>query len=110
MHGLYVWHPLRNRRIPIVLDDELVDLEFGTGVVKVTPAHDFNDYETGKRHRLDEVNILNLDGTINTHGSCIGVQVRVALFVFESILYVIECIHIYPTCIQPNCCKGYGSI
>ena len=43
----------------------LVDLKFGTGAVKVTPAHDFNDFATGKRHKLEEINILNLDGTLN---------------------------------------------
>src|SRR4029077_20291287 len=57
--------PLLTRRIPIITDAELVDPKFGTGAVKVTPAHDFNDFATGKRHKLEELNILNLDGTMN---------------------------------------------
>ena len=64
-HGKYVRHPFVDRMIPVILDAELVDPEFGTGVVKVTPAHDPNDFATGKRHGLEEINILNLDGTMN---------------------------------------------
>ncbi|MFT5500871.1 MAG: valyl-tRNA synthetase [Woeseiaceae bacterium] len=56
--------PLVERRIPIVADN-YVDPEFGTGCVKITPAHDFNDYELGKRHDLDEYNIFNDDAAIN---------------------------------------------
>lgn len=52
LHNKHVVHPLTGRRLPILLDDELVHMEFGTGVVKVTPAHDQNDYECGKRHDL----------------------------------------------------------
>jgi valyl-tRNA synthetase len=55
--------PLVNREIPIVADD-YVDVEFGTGAVKITPAHDPNDYEVGKRHDLPEIIILNNDGTV----------------------------------------------
>ena len=55
------------REIPIIAD-EYVDMEFGTGVVKVTPAHDFNDYEVGKRHALEMINIMTLDGLINKNG------------------------------------------
>ncbi|MFM1866221.1 MAG: valyl-tRNA synthetase, partial [Pseudomonadota bacterium] len=58
---------LVNREIPIIADD-YVDMEFGTGVVKVTPAHDFNDYEVGKRHRLEMITIMTLDGFINEFG------------------------------------------
>ncbi len=65
LHGKLVTHPLLDRRIPIITDAELVDPKFGTGAVKVTPAHDFNDFATGKRHKLEELNILNLDGTLN---------------------------------------------
>jgi valyl-tRNA synthetase len=65
LHGKYVRHPFVDRLIPVILDAELVDPEFGTGVVKVTPAHDPNDFATGKRHGLEEINILNLDGTLN---------------------------------------------
>jgi valyl-tRNA synthetase len=65
LHGKYVRHPFVDRLIPVILDAELVDPEFGTGVVKVTPAHDPNDFATGKRHGLEEINIFNLDGTMN---------------------------------------------
>jgi valyl-tRNA synthetase len=68
LHGKYVRHPFVDRMIPVVLDAELVDPEFGTGVVKVTPAHDPNDFATGKRHGLEEINIFNLDGTLNENG------------------------------------------
>jgi valyl-tRNA synthetase len=56
--------PLSDRKIPIIADD-YVDKEFGTGVVKVTPAHDFNDYAVGLRHQLEMINILTLDAKIN---------------------------------------------
>ncbi|MCR5100014.1 MAG: valine--tRNA ligase [Butyrivibrio sp.] len=59
--------PIVNRELPIVAD-EYVDMEFGTGVVKITPAHDPNDFEVGKRHGLEEINILNDDATINKNG------------------------------------------
>ena len=68
LHGKYVRHPFVDRMIPVILDAELVDPEFGTGVVKVTPAHDPNDFATGKRHGLEEINIFNLDGTLNENG------------------------------------------
>lgn len=61
--------PFQDRTIPVIGDAILVDMAFGTGAVKVTPAHDFNDYETGKRHALPFMNILNLDGTLNEHGA-----------------------------------------
>jgi valyl-tRNA synthetase len=59
--------PLLNRRIPIIAD-EYVDTEFGTGVVKITPAHDFNDFEVGKRHNLEIINIFDESGGINAAG------------------------------------------
>jgi valyl-tRNA synthetase len=62
--GKTVILPILEREIPIVAD-AYVDPEFGTGVVKVTPAHDPNDFEIGKRHDLEEVNIMNTDGTLN---------------------------------------------
>ncbi|WP_026464121.1 valine--tRNA ligase [Adhaeribacter aquaticus] len=57
--------PLINRPIPIIFD-EYVDMEFGTGCLKVTPAHDLNDYELGQRHNLPSIDILNDDGTLNS--------------------------------------------
>ncbi len=67
LKGRMVWLPIVNKAIPVV-EDEYVDMEFGTGVVKITPAHDPNDFEVGKRHNLPEVNILNDDATINANG------------------------------------------
>lgn len=65
--GKKVILPLVNREIPIVAD-EYVDSEFGTGAVKITPAHDPNDFEVGKRHNLREINIMNDDASINENG------------------------------------------
>jgi valyl-tRNA synthetase len=62
--GKTVMLPLSNREIPVIADD-YVDREFGTGVVKVTPAHDFNDYQVGLRHKLPMIEILTLDAKIN---------------------------------------------
>ena len=67
LHGRQVLLPIVNRVIPIV-EDAYVDREFGTGVVKITPAHDPNDFEVGKRHNLPVINILNDDATINKNG------------------------------------------
>ena len=67
LHGRQVWLPIVNKPIPVV-EDSYVDMEFGTGVVKITPAHDPNDFEVGKRHNLPEINILNDDATINKNG------------------------------------------
>lgn len=63
--GKQVIVPLVNRRIPII-GDEHADMEKGTGCVKITPAHDFNDYNVGKRHQLAMINVLTLDGAIRT--------------------------------------------
>lgn len=65
LHGKFAKHPFVNRRIPIVCDPITVDMAFGTGAVKITPAHDANDYECGKRHNLEFINLLNDDGTYN---------------------------------------------
>ena len=62
--GKTITLPLVDREIPIIADD-YVDMEFGTGCVKITPAHDFNDYEMGKRHDLPMINILTIDARIN---------------------------------------------
>ncbi|MDD3883412.1 MAG: valine--tRNA ligase [Gallionella sp.] len=64
--GSRVKLPLCDREIPVIAD-EYVDKEFGTGVVKVTPAHDFNDYAVGQRHQLPMISVLTLDGKINDH-------------------------------------------
>ncbi len=59
--------PIANRSVPIIFD-EYVDMEFGTGCLKVTPAHDENDYNLGKTHNLETIDILNDDGTLNANG------------------------------------------
>ena len=59
--------PIVNKEIPVIADP-YVDKEFGTGCVKITPAHDPNDFEVGKRHNLQEINVMNDDGTINANG------------------------------------------
>ena len=66
--GKTVRHPFQDRHIPIVGDAILVDPEFGTGAVKITPAHDFNDFEVGERHGLPKINIFNDDATLNHLG------------------------------------------
>ena len=65
--GKMVILPIVNKEIPVVAD-EYVDMEFGTGVVKITPAHDPNDFEVGKRHNLPQINVMNDNGTINDNG------------------------------------------
>lgn len=67
LEGKKVIVPIANRAIPII-QDEYVDMEFGTGCLKITPAHDVNDYEIGKRHQLETIDILNADGSLNEKG------------------------------------------
>ncbi|MEO5906534.1 MAG: valine--tRNA ligase, partial [Saprospiraceae bacterium] len=64
LHGAKALVPLINREIPVIADN-YVDREFGTGALKVTPAHDVNDYEIGLRHKLDVIDVLNPDGTMS---------------------------------------------
>jgi valyl-tRNA synthetase len=64
LKGAYAFVPLINRKIPIIFDD-YIDLEFGTGALKVTPAHDINDYNLGLKHKLPVVDTLNPDGTMS---------------------------------------------
>lgn len=67
LHGKMAIVPIANRTIPIILD-EYVERDFGTGCLKVTPAHDQNDYELGKKHDLETIDIFNANGTLNEHG------------------------------------------
>lgn len=67
MKGKKVIVPIANRVVPII-EDEYVDMEFGTGFLKVTPAHDVNDYMLGEKHNLEGIDILNDDGTLNEYG------------------------------------------
>tara|TARA_R110002124_G_scaffold250299_2_gene415335 strand:- start:147 stop:2807 length:2661 start_codon:yes stop_codon:yes gene_type:complete len=67
LHGKKAIVPLVNREVPIILDD-YVDTEFGTGCLKVTPAHDLNDYDLGQKYKLETINMMNADGTISEEG------------------------------------------
>ncbi|XP_050387841.1 valine--tRNA ligase, mitochondrial 1 [Argentina anserina] len=68
LHGKHAIHSFNGRRIPIICDAILVDPEFGTGAVKITPAHDPNDFSVGKRHNLEFINVFTDDGKINQDG------------------------------------------
>ncbi|EGC32719.1 hypothetical protein DICPUDRAFT_49396 [Dictyostelium purpureum] len=68
LHGKFAVHPLVDRKIPIITDAILVDKDFGTGVVKITPSHDPNDYETALRHKLEFINLFTDEGIINENG------------------------------------------
>lgn len=65
LHGKFVQCPFSDRKIPIITDAQAVDMEFGTGAVKITPGHDYNDYSTGKRNNLEFINIFTDDGKLN---------------------------------------------
>ena len=75
--GKKVILPMIDKEIPII-QDEIVDIDFGTGCLKITPAHDFNDYKIGKKHNLEFINILNKDGTMNknVHKKYIGMNIH----------------------------------
>ena len=75
LHGKRARVPMTDREVPIILD-EYVDREFGTGCLKVTPAHDVNDYDLGQKHGLDSIDIFNSDGTLNEHGGQFAGQDR----------------------------------
>ncbi|KAG6412055.1 hypothetical protein SASPL_124718 [Salvia splendens] len=68
LHRKFAIHPFNGRKLKIVCDSVLVDMKFGTGAVKITPAHDPNDFDVGKRHDLNFINIFTDDGKINTNG------------------------------------------
>ena len=74
LHGKQLQCPFRDETIPIILDAKLVDMEFGTGAVKVTPAHDRNDFETGIRHSLPSIVIFDLKGFISMEGPFKGLH------------------------------------
>jgi valyl-tRNA synthetase len=67
IHGQFAILPLVGKKLPVITD-EYVDREFGTGALKVTPAHDFNDYDLGQKHKLDTVSVMGLDGKITASG------------------------------------------
>ncbi|KAL8036187.1 hypothetical protein ABFS82_12G140100 [Erythranthe guttata] len=68
VHGKFVVHPFNGRKLPIICDPLLVRMNVGTGAVKITPAHDPNDFKVGKRHNLEFINIFTDDGKINKKG------------------------------------------
>lgn len=74
LHGKFVVHPFDGREIPIILDGELVDMSFGTGAVKITPAHDPNDFACGRRHGLAEITIFADNGSISAEGPFKGMM------------------------------------
>lgn len=77
-HGQRVILPLVHRALPVI-SDEYVDPQFGTGVLKITPAHDFNDYKLGKKYKLEELNILNPEGSLNKQaGKYQGLSIKEA--------------------------------
>ena len=76
LHGKFLKHPFVDRKIPVILDGELVDMDFGTGAVKVTPAHDPNDYNCGKRNNLDFIKVLTEDGKIADNGGAYAGMMR----------------------------------
>lgn len=67
LHGKFAVHPFLDRRIPIITDGITVDMEFGTGAVKITPAHDPNDFECAQRNGLEFISLMNDDGTYNAN-------------------------------------------
>ncbi|MBS7563635.1 valine--tRNA ligase [Mucilaginibacter sp. Bleaf8] len=77
LHGKKVFVPIINREIPVILD-EYVTMDFGTGCLKVTPAHDLNDYELGQKHNLPVIDILNDDGSLNENAQILVGEDRFA--------------------------------
>ncbi|MFP5041223.1 valine--tRNA ligase [Parasediminibacterium sp. JCM 36343] len=77
LHGKYAIVPLVNRKIPIITD-EYITMDFGTGALKVTPAHDTNDYQLGQKHKLEVIDVLNDDGTISAEAGILVGEERFA--------------------------------
>jgi valyl-tRNA synthetase len=76
LKGLHVWHPFRKCPLPIIVDDEAVDPELGTGCVKLTPSHDFDDFATAKRHSLPSIPLFDSKGKMNQLGSLLNAEVN----------------------------------
>ena len=92
LKGKTVFIPLINREIPVI-EDEYVDMEFGTGCLKVTPAHDLNDYELGVKHKLQVIDILNDDGTLNENAQILlGEDRFVARKMISKLLEEADCL------------------
>lgn len=84
LHGKFAFVPLINRRIPII-PDEYVTMDFGTGALKVTPAHDMNDYQLGQKHQLEIIDVLNDDGTLSE-----AARIYIGLDRFEARKKIVE--------------------
>ena len=84
LHGKFTFVPLINRRIPII-PDEYVTMDFGTGALKVTPAHDMNDYQLGQKHQLEIIDVLNDDGTLSE-----AARIYIGLDRFEARKKIVE--------------------
>lgn len=95
LHGKYVKHPFCDRRLPIITD-EFVDMNFGTGAVKITPAHDPNDYEVGKRHNLSFINIFTDEGRIV--GDCSKFRLMRRFECRKKILLALQQLELYRGC------------
>lgn len=77
LHGKEIVHPfIPERKMKVIADAELVDMTFGTGAVKITPAHDHNDYKCGKKHNLEFVNIFTDEGKMNENAGPYAVALR----------------------------------
>ena len=105
LHGKHVVHPLDGRKIPIITDAELVDMSFGTGAVKITPAHDPNDFATGKRHNLQFLNILTNEGNINAAGGQFAGQPRFKVSFEKTMCVCLEALASPP---QRSCRDAWG--
>uniref|UniRef100_A0A1B0BXA3 valine--tRNA ligase n=1 Tax=Glossina palpalis gambiensis TaxID=67801 RepID=A0A1B0BXA3_9MUSC len=95
LHGKYVKHPFCDRRLPIIADD-FVDINFGAGAVKITPAHDPNDYEVGKWQNLPFINIFTDEGRIV--GDCGKFRLMRRFECRKKILLALQELELYPGC------------
>lgn len=78
LHGKFAVHPFLDRRIPIITDPITVDMAFGTGAVKITPAHDPNDFECAVRNNLEFISLMNDDGTYNENAGPYNVSIELS--------------------------------
>ncbi|KAI9306943.1 tRNA synthetases class I-domain-containing protein [Cunninghamella echinulata] len=95
LHGKQVYHPILKKTIPIVCDDQLVDMEFGTGVVKITPAHDLNDYECAKRHNLPIISMFDKLGKLNDNCGVSGLVGQDRFDVRDEVIERLQALNLY---------------
>lgn len=79
--GKYAIHPFIPERKLVIVADEMCEMDFGTGAVKITPAHDANDFECGKRHNLPSINVINDKGLITADGGKFAVSHYILIFI-----------------------------